>query len=150
MRDVSRKIGPPAMHTAKAGMRGGSHVDASARRDAGDFGISVFHRAWRRQRAAPTSLNRLPDDSVLYTSRGVWKDFPFSSDDTCARVLCELQFLCGILVNASRQIRCSYAFALARYCDYGCRLVSSIRPNRMTSAKRRGFYFGKTTNSKLG
>jgi len=45
-------------------MRGGSHVDASARRGVGDFGISVFHRAWRRQRAAPSPLNRLPDRNV--------------------------------------------------------------------------------------
>jgi hypothetical protein len=65
MRDVSRKIGPPAVHTAKAGMRGGSHVDASARRGTGDFGISVFHRAGWDQRAAASSLNRLPDDSIL-------------------------------------------------------------------------------------
>jgi hypothetical protein len=46
-------------------MRGGSYVDASARRGVGDFGISVFHRAWRCQRAAPSSLNQLPDSSIL-------------------------------------------------------------------------------------
>jgi hypothetical protein len=45
-------------------MRGGSYVDASARRSIGDFGISVFHRARRLQRAAASSLNRLPGDSI--------------------------------------------------------------------------------------
>jgi hypothetical protein len=45
-------------------MRGGSYVDASARRGAGDFGISVLHRPRRCQRAAASSLNRLPDDSI--------------------------------------------------------------------------------------
>ena len=53
------------MHTAKAGMRGGSHVDDSARRGVGDFGISVFHRTRWRRRAAASPLNRLPEDSVL-------------------------------------------------------------------------------------
>ena len=52
------------MCTAKAGMKGGFHVDASARRGAGYFGISVFHRARRCRRAAASSLNRLPDDSI--------------------------------------------------------------------------------------
>jgi hypothetical protein len=52
------------MCTAKAGMKGGFHVDASARRGVGDFGISVFHRARRCRRAAASSLNRLPDDSI--------------------------------------------------------------------------------------
>jgi hypothetical protein len=53
------------MRTAEAGMRGGSYVDASTRCSVGDFGISVFHRTGRRQRAAESSLNWLPDDSIL-------------------------------------------------------------------------------------
>jgi hypothetical protein len=53
------------MCMANAGMRGGSHVDASARRGAGDFGISVFHRARRCRRAAAPSLNRLAEDRIL-------------------------------------------------------------------------------------
>ena len=53
------------MHTAKVVMRGGSHVDASTRCGVGDFGISVFHRAGRYQRAAAPALNRLSDDSIL-------------------------------------------------------------------------------------
>ena len=53
------------MHTAKVGMRGGSHVDASARCGIGDFGIPVFHRAGRCQRAAAPAMNRLSDDSFL-------------------------------------------------------------------------------------
>ena len=53
------------MHTAEAEMRGGSYVDASARYGVGDFGIPVFHRAGRRQRAAESALNRLPDSTIL-------------------------------------------------------------------------------------
>jgi hypothetical protein len=53
------------MRTAEAGMRGGSYVDTSARCGVGDFGISVFHRAGRRQRAAASPVNRLPDDRIL-------------------------------------------------------------------------------------
>ena len=45
-------------------MRGGSYVDASARRGVGDFGISVFHRPRRCQRAAASPLIRLPNDSI--------------------------------------------------------------------------------------
>jgi hypothetical protein len=43
---------------------GGSDVDASVLRGFGDFGISVFHRARRRQRAPASSLNRLPDENI--------------------------------------------------------------------------------------
>jgi hypothetical protein len=46
-------------------MRGGSDVDASARRGVGDFGISVFHRPRRCRRPAESSLNRLPNDRIL-------------------------------------------------------------------------------------
>ena len=53
------------MRTAEAGMKGGSYVDASALRGVGDFGISVFYRAGRSQRAAPSPLNRLPGDGIL-------------------------------------------------------------------------------------
>jgi hypothetical protein len=52
------------MRTAEAGMKGGSYVDASARCGVGDFGISVFYRAGRRQRATAPPLNRLPDGSI--------------------------------------------------------------------------------------
>ena len=45
-------------------MRGGSYVDASARHGVGDFGISVFHRAWRCQRTASSPVNRLPGHSI--------------------------------------------------------------------------------------
>jgi len=57
------------MRTAKARMRGGSYADASACCCAGDFGISVFYRARRCKRAAPSPLNRLPDSSVLSVER---------------------------------------------------------------------------------
>jgi hypothetical protein len=52
------------MHTAKAARRGGSHVDASACRGVGDFGIPVFHRAGRFQRSTASSLNWLPDHGI--------------------------------------------------------------------------------------
>ena len=53
------------MRVAKLRMRGGSYGDASASCSAGDFGVSVFHRPWWCQRAAGSSLNRLPDSSIL-------------------------------------------------------------------------------------
>jgi hypothetical protein len=46
-------------------MKGASHVDASAGRGAGDFGISVFHRARRCRRAAASSLNRFAEDRIF-------------------------------------------------------------------------------------
>jgi hypothetical protein len=46
-------------------MKGGSYVDASARCGVGGFGISVFHRAGRGQRAAEPPLNRLHGDGIL-------------------------------------------------------------------------------------
>ena len=53
------------MRMAEAGVKGGSYVDASARHGVGDFGISVSHRPRWCQRAAASSLNRLPDHSIL-------------------------------------------------------------------------------------
>jgi hypothetical protein len=78
------------MRTAKARMRGGSYGDASACCCAGDFGVSVFHRAWRRQRAAASSVNRLPDNSVLSVEQFV-KPGVFATDSA--------QTSAGILVR---------------------------------------------------
>jgi RNA polymerase sigma-70 factor, ECF subfamily len=63
-RDVPLKVRPRAARTAEAGMKGGSYVDVSARHGVGDFGIFVFYRAGRGQRATAPPVNRLPGASI--------------------------------------------------------------------------------------
>ncbi len=63
-------------------MRGGSHVDASARGGVGNFGISMFHRA------AASSLNQLPGNCILLLEQFVVPSvFATDSAQTSARIV---------------------------------------------------------------